>query len=87
MAPIGTFRINGGAGHTHYHTVLLNSAMNGARHMRFKNYGGSWSIWRTYASKRSWYLGATHGTKYVIAQYRDAAGNVRQFYDGILLSR
>jgi hypothetical protein len=87
-APRGAFRINRGAYVTRWRRVTLNSAVRGARWMRFRNRGSwHWSGWHVYSALRRWALLPGRGRRYVYAQYRDRAGNILPLVDSIILRR
>ena len=84
-APQGTFALAGGAGVIGDPATSLDSAVSGATQMRFRDAGGAWTTWETYASTRVWTLPGADGTKTVEAEYRDAAGNVLALSDDVEL--
>jgi hypothetical protein len=50
---------------------------SGPAEMRFRNGAtGAWSDWRPFAATASWTLTDGNGTKQVVVQVRDAAGNL-----------
>jgi hypothetical protein len=65
--------------------VILRMSVSGAQEMRFANGGSSWSSWEQYGGSKSWSLTSGDGGKTVYAEFRDAAGNIRQVIDTILL--
>ncbi len=82
VKPTGSISMNSGAAYTKSKTVTLNLSAtdptpgSGIEKMRFKNGGGSWSGWKTYATGHSWTLPATNGTAKVHAEFKDKAGNI-----------
>jgi hypothetical protein len=79
-APVGTIRLDGGASTTTTGVVTVTLAFTdavGAARMRFSIDGGAtWTAWEPYAATRVLSLGHTDGSRTVIAQVADAAGNV-----------
>ena len=87
--PSGTMQLNNGAAATNKLTVTANSAVKGARRMRFAVQRGTvWvhTAWQPYAAKATVTLYAPNGTKKVYGYYRDAAGNTHKVSDTIILS-
>ncbi|WP_317973060.1 cadherin domain-containing protein, partial [Paenibacillus sp. CCS19] len=87
-APDGTVIINGGDAETSAATVdlTLSNPDGSAAQMRFSNDGSTWSAWETYsATKNGWVLSTGDGIKTVKAELKDAAGNVKQASDSIVL--
>ena len=83
--PTGTIRINGGAPGTNNATVNFSLSANdplpgsGVGQMRFRNESTTtWSTWEPYSTSRAWSLSGGDGTKTVLVEYRDNAGNVSQ---------
>lgn len=79
--PAGTVTINSDAPYTKSKNVTLNlsasdSTGSGLAKMHFKNDGGTWSAWQSYAAAKSWTLTSANGTKKVWAQFKDKAGNL-----------
>ena len=88
--PSGTMQLNKGAAATNKLTVTANSAVKGAKEMRFKAYNGSawvYSAWTDYAANATVTIYAPDGTKKVYGYYRDAAGNGFTASDTITLDR
>lgn len=83
--PSGTFVIDEGAAQAATSTVSLDSTVTGADEMRFRNAGGSWSVWTGYAAHQSWTLPTPDGTKTIEAEFRDYAGNKIAASDAIRL--
>jgi uncharacterized membrane protein YhfC len=81
----GTMRLNSGAAYANTTSVTIDSAVTGATQMRFRDSGGTWSSWESYAASRSWTLPAGDGTKTIEAEYRDAVGHVLGLSDDIFL--
>ena len=81
----GTMRLNNGAAYANTTSVTIDSAVTGATQMHFRDSGGTWSSWESYAASRSWTLPAGDGTKTVEAEYRDAVGRVLGVSDDIFL--
>ena len=69
--PTVSVKINGGGAYTNSTDARLNISGSGTGSslvkMRCKNYGGSWSAWRTYRRSRSWTLLAGDGTHLAVA--------------------
>jgi subtilisin family serine protease len=89
-APAGGLVINSGAQYTNSRSVSLSlsaskEAGSPVAEMRFRNDGGAWSAWQTYATAANWTLAAGQGTKKVFAEFRDKAGNTTTFSDTIIL--
>ena len=88
-APSGNFALNAGAATTASRSVSGDSAVSDAHgplEMRFSlNAKASWSSWEAYAAAKPLTLPAGLGSKSVVAQYRDAAGNVLELSDAIVL--
>jgi hypothetical protein len=76
-APTGSFAINGGAAATNTTAIAANASVTGATQMRYSTNGGStWTAWEAYAADKSGLTLATgDGTKSVLGEFRDAAGN------------
>ncbi|SVD88304.1 uncharacterized protein METZ01_LOCUS441158, partial [marine metagenome] len=56
--------------------VTLTLGAAGASHMRFKNEtNGSWSSYEVYTTTKSWNLLNTQGSRTVLVQFKDEAGN------------
>ena len=83
--PSGTMVINGDAVTTASRNVTLNSSVTGATEMQFRDAGGTWSGWETYAAARPWTISGPDGDRVVEAEYRDAALNVLDTSDHIVL--
>ncbi len=78
--------INSGAAYTNSLNVTLSLSAEGARQMRFSNNQSTWSSWVSYATTAAWSLTEGEGTKWVYAQFRDAAGNTADWVqDSIIL--
>jgi len=89
--PTGTISANDGATYTTTLSVTLTNAVTDATalEMRFSGNGGStWSTWEAYASTKSGIaIPAGDGTKTLLGEFRDAAGNVRQLSDTIVVDQ
>ena len=87
LPPVGSFAIAGGATYSTTATPTLNNSITDdtALQMRFSNGNGIWSDWEAYAATKSWPLTIGDGTKTVLAQFKDAAGNVYATSDTIVL--
>ena len=72
--PHGTFSVNDKAAYTRSATVRLTSGVVGAADMRFRDAGGTWSVWEPYAARKTWTLPAGDGAKTVEAEYRNTGG-------------
>jgi len=88
VAPTGSVVINNGASFTNNLNVILtlnaSDFGSGLSQMRFSmDYGATWSDWENYASTRSLALFGTAGSKTVLAQVRDRAGNILSASDQI----
>lgn len=78
--------INSGAAYTKSLNVTLNLSAEGASEMRFSNNQSTWSSWVSYSTTAAWSLTEGEGTKWVYAQFRDAAGNMADWVqDSIIL--
>lgn len=80
VAPTNTdISINSGNDVTNTTNVTLTLTATGATKMRLKNSDGSWSSWETYATTKSgWTISSGSGTKTVIFQAKDKAGNIAE---------
>lgn len=89
IAPAGSVSIEGDKSHTNKTNVNLTivSADTHAVQMRFSNTGSDWddSGWAAAAASRSWALTTGDGEKTVYMQLRDAAGNMTQYNDTIVV--
>ena len=88
--PSASISINNGAEHTNSRSVTLYLTYSdnmGVRDCRYKNEGESWTSWESCFSTKSWTLAAGEGTKKVYYQVRDAAGNIKEVYDTIILKQ
>jgi len=88
--PVGTMLINSGDPYANSTAVTINSAvsdaLSGISEMQFSNNASwGWSGWTAYSATAPWTLSTGSGNRFVYAQYRDAAGNVLQLVDVILL--
>jgi M6 family metalloprotease-like protein len=88
IAPTGTFMISGGASVTGTRAVTADSGITGSpTQMRFSVDGGStWTGWVAYTASYPLTLPSGDGTKTVVAQYVDAAGNSSTYSDTIQLA-
>ena len=89
VAPTGTMSINNGAASSSSRAVTINSAVSDplSMTMQFSLDGGlSWPYSDDYAATSSVTLPGGNGTKTVVAQYSDLAGNVLQLTDTIELT-
>jgi hypothetical protein len=89
VAPVGTMALEHGVSTATTVAVSADSAIDDATpiQMRFSVDGRvTWSAWAPYAAEAALRLPAGNGTKYVYADYRDAAGNTIQKSDTILLA-
>lgn len=89
-APTGTISVNAGAATTNNlnATLTLTSADaggSGVTEMRFSNDNSTWSGWQAVGSSKAWTLSTGDGAKTVYVQFKDAAGNIATFSDGITL--
>jgi len=88
--PTGTIQIDCGAAKTT--TGRISVTLNfhdavGLVRMRFSTDGGvTWTAWEPYATTKALTLTGADGTKTVIAQVADAAGNIGSASDSITLS-
>ena len=90
LPPSGSLTVNGGAPYTATTAVTLDSAVSAVdasalQMMRFRNSGGDWSAWETFAATKSWTLTDGDGSKTVEAEFKDAADNVLATSDTITL--
>ena len=78
--PTGTISINNGAAYTTSSNVTLNltatdgAGGSGVAWMQFRNYGGTWTGWESYAATKAWTLAAGEGIRQVFVQFKDKAG-------------
>ena len=70
--PAGSVSLDGGATWSNSRSVTIDSAVTGATQMRFRDQGGAWSAWETYAATRAWTVPGGDGSKTVQAQYCNA---------------
>ena len=87
VRPTGTISINVGAARTTSRRVELAlrardpAPASRVSSMRFRNENRStWSSWKAYDARTSWWLSSGAGTKAVFVQYKDRAGNVSIAY-------
>lgn len=78
--PQGTVRINHGAAYTSSTAVTLALSASdgngtGVAKMRLCNQGDAWGAWENYAVSRVWNLGSGDGSKIILVQFEDQAGN------------
>ena len=79
IPPVGTNRINNGAGFTTNPIVTLtlsasdNSGVVASN--RFSNDGVTWSAWEPFGASKMWMLSTNNGPKTVSAEFTDRAGN------------
>ena len=90
VAPTGTFVINpGDPAYTTTVDVDLILSITGATEMRFANDGAGWTGpedgWVPIETPYDWDLSTGEGAKTVEGEFRDAAGNVFPYADGIIL--
>lgn len=87
VAPTGSISINDGAASTTTSDVTLTlsatDALSGVSDMRFSTNGSTWSSWEPYSTSKAFALAAGNGTRYAYVQFRDSAGNYRQYSDTI----
>ncbi len=87
-APAGEFSIEGaGVPAVSSPAVTLRSQVTGAQSMRFREGAGGWTAWLPYAAEHPWGLAAGDGRKALAAAYRDAAGNLLDLSDDVLLDQ
>jgi hypothetical protein len=89
VAPAGTMVLEGDASTATTVAVTADSAITDTApmEMRFSlDSRATWSAWEPYAATRALSLPPGNGTKYVYAQYRDAAGNTVERWDTIELA-
>jgi hypothetical protein len=83
-APTGSFVIDGGRAYTAQRSVTLTlqatDPLSGAAGMRMRNEGGSWSWWRAFSDRSTWWLGEEDGLYSVEVQFRDLVGNESPAY-------
>ncbi|MFA5021244.1 MAG: hypothetical protein WC517_04270, partial [Patescibacteria group bacterium] len=87
QAPAGNLKINQDDSETDSRIVILSAEMNDATplaSMRFSTDGGAhWTTWETYQSFKTLELPVGEGTKTVLCQVKDSAGNIGGFSDTI----
>lgn len=86
-APSGSLTLAGGSASVNRTDIQLTIVAADAVQMRFSNTGvaGDWSSWESAAVSKGWTLSAGDGVKTVYMELIDAAGNVSQASDTILL--
>ena len=88
--PAGTMNIDGGAAVTASTTATIDSAVvdtSGSAFMKFStNDGDTWGSWQKYGATATVTLPAGSGTKTVLGDYEDGAGNVATMSSTITLS-
>jgi hypothetical protein len=88
--PTGSITVNSGASYTSSFSVTLSLSCSdtgsGCSEMRFSNDNVTWSAWEAIAVSKAWTLTSGDGLKRVYVQFKDVAGNVSTFSDGIILS-
>jgi hypothetical protein len=82
--------INVGASYTNSTTVNLSlqasDSLSGITRMRIRNSDGAYGDWAEYAtSYYNWQMASGEGVKTVLVQFMDAAGNVAEAQDNIIL--
>ncbi len=90
QAPTGTLVINEDASHTDTRAVTLSLSVSddrtGISSMRLTNSASfTTEEWEPFVTEKSWTLQSDNGTRAVLAQVKDAAGNVRSLTDSIIL--
>lgn len=87
IAPVGGFVLNGGAASTNTVVAQYDANVadaNSPLEQRFSSDGKqTWTQWAPYAASGAVTLTAGAGTKTVIGQFRDPAGNVLEYADTI----
>ena len=87
--PSATITINNGAAYTTTRSVTINisCASGDCVQMRFSEYDNPvWTSWGPYATTKAWTLsGSLDGQKTVIAEFKDALGNISETSDSIIL--
>ena len=82
----GSLTVADGATYTNSRVVGLQSAVEGAATMRFRDGpAGAWSSWQPYATQEQWQMAPGDGVRTIEAQFRDEAGNVFATADQIVL--
>jgi len=66
-------------------SLASGDAGTGVAEMGFSDDALAWTNWEPYAETRAWTLLGPDGTKTVYARFRDAAGNVSECSDAIML--
>ena len=80
------FLINGGAAYTKITNVTLTYAYSGASKMRFKDQGQtSYPDWEDYKASKNWTIPTGQQSHTVYAQFADAADNITETSDSIIL--
>jgi hypothetical protein len=88
VAPLGDFAVAAGASYTTTADVVVdyNPYLETPSQMRFStDDGATWTTWQAYAATHALSLPAPDGTKTVLAEYRDEAGNVASVSDSVVL--
>lgn len=90
VAPTGSVSIDSGAQYANTATVLLtllaNDGGSGVAQMRLANSASPWLDWEAYSTVKMWTLAGQDGSKTVLVQFRDSAGNTSLTYsDSIFL--
>lgn len=86
--PSGSFTINNGAATTSSARVNLSVSATdnlGQIKMRIANENSAWSNWQAYTRSVSWTLPNGNGSKKVLLELRDEAGNVTSLEKSIML--
>jgi hypothetical protein len=87
-APVGVFSVeSAGTIAVGGRLVTLTCAVGGAAQMRFREGAGAWTSWLPFAVAPAWELSDGDGQKVLQAAFADAAGNVLELSDDILLDR
>lgn len=84
--PSGTMHINAGdPDYTTARDITMQVSVTGAVEMRFREDSGTFSTWENIATTRGWVLQNFQGPHQMTGQFRDAAGNVLELFDTIIL--
>ncbi len=85
-APAGTMQLSGGGAYVATRTVTIDSSVSDMTSLQMRYDAGSgWGAWEHYASSVATLVPTGEGTKTVLVEYRDEAGNTLSLSDSIIL--
>ena len=89
IAPSGSILINKGAAYTNSTQVDLDLQAtdfgSGVNQMRFSNDNLTWSAWERYETSKAWNMQGDDGSKSIVVQFKDNAGQVSSCNGSIIL--